>query len=84
MCQFSVLIEKLPVVCRDIDLVSGATPQVLQGILLYCGADLSSFPIAELRFIVDRVSVDRCVVGGMWAQFHCQGVSGGGGKGYLR
>lgn len=76
--------EGLPVISRDVNLVSGTAPQVLEGVLLRSGANLSRFPVAKLGFVVDRVSVNRRVIGGMRAQFHRQGVGGSGGKGDLR
>lgn len=67
---FGFLMLKLPVVSRHVDLVTGTTPQVLEGVLLYSGTDLSSFPIAEFGFVVNRVTVNWCVVGGVRAQLH--------------
>lgn len=83
-CACQALTIKLPVVSRNVDLISGAAPQVLEGVLLRRGADLSRFPVAELGLVVDRVSVNRRIVGGMRAQLHRQGVGGGGGEGDLR
>lgn len=74
----------LPVVRSHVDLVSRAAQQILQSVLLNGGADLRRVPVAEFRLVVDRVSVDRCVVGRMGSHFHRQRVGRGGGEGDLR
>lgn len=74
----------LPVVRSHVDLVSRAAQQILQSVLLNGGADLRRVPVAEFRFVVDRVSMDRCVVGRMGSHFHRQRVGRGGGEGDLR
>jgi len=79
-----VLVIKLPVVCRNVDLITGAAPQILESVLLRRGTDLNSLPITEFGFVMDRVTVDRRVVGGMRAQLHRQGVCGSCGKSDLR
>lgn len=66
---FTVTI-KLPIVSCNVDLISGAAPQIFESILLCCRADLNGFPIAKLGFVVDRVTMNRCIVGRMRAQFH--------------
>lgn len=76
---FTVTI-KLPIVSCDVDLISGAAPQIFESILLCRRTDLNGFPIAELRFVVDRIAMNRCIVGGMRPQLHGQRVGGGSGK----
>lgn len=59
---FTILAVKLPVISGDINLISGAAPQILECIFLCCGANLNGFPIAELGFVVNRIAVNRCIV----------------------
>lgn len=69
---FTILMVKLPVVSGDVNLISGTAPQIFESIFLCRGTDLNGFPIAELGFVVNRVAVNRCVIGRMRAQLQRQ------------
>jgi len=83
-CKNCFTVLKLPVVSCDIDLISGATPQIFESIFLCCGTNLNGFPITKLRFVVDCITMNRCIIRRMRAQLHRQRIGGGGGKGHLR
>lgn len=76
--------RSLPVVCSDVDLVSRAAPQIFQSVLLSGRTHLCSFPVAEFRFVVNRVSMDRSVVSRVRSKLHRQRVGGGSSEGDLR
>lgn len=42
-------------------MITSSTPKVLDRVILKRVADLSRLPIAELGFVVNSVSVDRCL-----------------------
>lgn len=75
---------KLPVISRDVDLISRTAPQILKSVFLCRGTDLNSFPVAEFGFVVNCITVNRCIVGRMRAQFHRQRICSGSGKCDLR
>lgn len=67
-----------PIVSSNVNLVSSAAPQILQGVLGGLAANLYGLPLSELRFVVDGVTVQRSSVRGMRSQFHCNRVGCGG------
>lgn len=61
----------IPVVSLDVELITSATPQILNSKILERIAHLCRFPIAEFRFVVDCVAVNGCLF--FFARLHFDG-----------